>query len=138
LGHLVHGTIDIGRLLATVGSRGRGGTAAFIGTVRQSEEDGPVQAIDYSAYEGMAEAEIDRIVEEAARRWPGTEVVLSHRLGRVPVGEASVAAVAAAPHREDAFAACRYVIEETKKRVPVWKKEIFEDGAVRWRENDGG
>jgi molybdopterin synthase catalytic subunit len=108
----------------------------FLGSVRCGDDDGPVDAIDYSAYEEMLEAEFAKIVEEAADRWPGVRVVATHRIGLVPVGEPSIAVVAAAPHRADAFAACRHAIEEAKKRLPVWKKEIFTDGAEAWRDND--
>jgi len=122
-------------MLRDVASQGRGGTVSFLGSVRRGEEDGPVVAIEYSAYEEMADAEIGRIISEAVARWPGSVIAASHRIGRVAAGEESVAVVAAARHRAEAFAACRYVIDETKKRVPIWKKEILEDGEERWREN---
>ncbi len=124
----------MGTLVAELADSGRGGTVAFVGSVRRSEADGPVTAIDYSAYEPMAAEECDRIVAEALARWPDAGVRVQHRLGRVPVGEPSIAVVAAAPHRAEAFAACRHVIEEAKKRLPVWKRELLEDGAARWRE----
>lgn len=133
--HLVRGQIDLARMLRDVASQGRGGTVSFLGSVRRGEEDGPVVAIEYSAYEEMADAEIGRIISEAVARWPGSVIAASHRIGRVAAGEESVAVVAAARHRAEAFAACRYVIDETKKRVPIWKKEILEDGEERWREN---
>lgn len=108
----------------------------FLGTVRRSREDGPIEAIEYTAYEEMAGPELDRIESEAIQRWPNARVALVHRLGLIPTGEVSVAAVAAAPHRDEAFAACRYLIEELKRRVPIWKKEILEGGGERWRENE--
>ncbi len=113
-----------------------GGTALFIGSVRRGDGDGPVEAIEYSAYEEMLEAEFSKIMAETAAQWPGSRVAGMHRVGLVPVGESSVAIAAAAPHRADAFAACRYAIEQAKKRLPVWKKEIFEDGSAAWREGD--
>lgn len=107
----------------------------FLGTVRASDEDGDVTGIEYSAYEPMAEQEFGRIVGEAATRWPAAQVALRHRIGWVPVGEPSIAIVAASPHRADAFEASHYVIEETKTRVPIWKKEHLAGGAEpRWVE----
>ncbi len=95
-----------------------------------------MEAIEYSAYEEMVEAEFVKIVAETASRWPGARVTGRHRLGLVPVGEVSIALVAAAPHRAEAFAACRHAVEEAKKRLPVWKKELFTDGTAAWRDND--
>jgi MoaE-MoaD fusion protein len=134
---LVRAPLDVTMLLALVNDPALGGTAAFLGTVRASAEDGPVTAIEYSAYEEMAEAELERIISEALHRWPGSRVEAQHRLGSIPVGEASIAIAAAAPHRAEAFEACRYVIEEVKTRLPIWKKEIFQDGSAGWRGNDG-
>ena len=136
MSHLVRGQIDLGAMLRQVASPSRGGTVAFTGTVRSGQEDGPVVAIEYSAYDGMADAEFDRIISEALSSWPECCVTVSHRVGLVKVGEQSVAVVAAAPHRAEAFAVCRYVIDQTKRRVPIWKKELLENGSEHWREND--
>jgi len=119
--HLTRHPLDVGELLAEVQSPERGGTCVFLGTVRN---DGDVTGIEYSAYEAMASDEIARIVSDAQAQWPDARVMLQHRLGLIPVGEASIAIAAAAPHRAEAFAACRFVIEEVKKRLPVWKKEM--------------
>jgi molybdopterin synthase catalytic subunit len=124
--------LDVNDLLAQVQGPERGGTCVFLGTVR---DDGDVTAIDYSAYEAMAVAEIERIVGEAHRQWPDARVMLQHRLGEIPVGEASIAIAAAAPHRAEAFDMCRYVIEEVKKRLPVWKKELHADGTAHWTDD---
>jgi molybdopterin synthase catalytic subunit len=132
--YLTRDPIDVVGLMAAVGDSGCGGTVVFLGSVRRAPEDGPVIAIDYDAYEEMAAAELGRIVEEAKVQWPGAGLSAQHRLGRVPLGEPSIAVVVAAPHRTEAFAACRWVIDEAKRRLPVWKKERFDDGAVRWRE----
>lgn len=121
-------------LLAEVQSLERGGTCVFLGTVRN---DADVTGIDYSAYEPMAFEEIERILAEAQERWPGSRVMLQHRLGLIPAGEASIAIAAAAPHRDGAFAACRYVIEEAKKRLPIWKKELHVDGSATWVDPSG-
>ena len=96
----------------------------FLGTVRDDAAEGPVTAIEYTGYEQMIEAEFGRIEAEARERWPDARLAVRHRLGLVPVGEASIGIVAAAPHRAQAFDACRYVIEAVKQRLPVWKKEL--------------
>ena len=128
---LTHHRLEVADLLAEVQSPERGGTCVFLGTVRN---DAGVTSIDYSAYESMAVEEIERILSEARERWPRSRVMLQHRLGVIPVGEASIAIAAAAPHRDEAFAACRYAIEEVKKRLPVWKKELRGDGSEQWVE----
>jgi molybdopterin synthase catalytic subunit len=130
--------IRMEELLAEVADPGRGGTAAFVGTVRRGPEDGPVSRIEYTAYEAMLEAEFERIVREARERWPEVRVAARHRLGAVATGEASLAVAAAAPHRQTAFEACRLVVEEAKRRLPVWKREILDDGSATWRDNAGG
>jgi molybdopterin synthase catalytic subunit len=127
--HLTQQPLDVTELLAEVQSPERGGTCLFLGTVRN--DDG-VTAIDYSAYEQMANEEIDRILSDARQSWPEARVELRHRLGEIPAGEASIAIAAAAPHRDEAFSACRFVIEEVKKRLPIWKKEMFADGTAAW------
>lgn len=133
--HVTRDAIAITDLTTRVCGVERGGVVLFLGTVRRSPEDGPVRAIEYSAYEAMAEAEFGRIVAEAQARWPGARFAAQHRIGVVPLGEPSIAVAAAAPHRAEAFAACRFVIEEAKARLPVWKREQFDDGGVRWKEN---
>lgn len=127
--HLTHHRIDVADLLAAVQAPERGGTCVFLGTVRN---DADVTGIEYSAYEAMTFEEIERILSEAHERWPESQVMLQHRLGLIPVGEASIAIAAAAPHRDAAFAACRYVIEEVKQRLPIWKKELHGDGSAKW------
>ena len=124
--------LDAAALLAEVASEGCGGSALFLGTVRRSAEDGDVAGIEYSAYPEMAEAEFDRMVAEARSRWPASRIALRHRTGFIRAGEASIAIAVACPHRAEAFDACRYLIEETKKRVPVWKKERLTSGSERW------
>lgn len=131
--YLTRRPIEPASLLAAVSDPGLGGAALFLGTVRRGSEDGPVTSIEYTAYEEMVVAEFDRILAEARERWPNGRLAVCHRLGTVPAGEASIAIAAATPHRADAFAACRYVIEEVKRRLPVWKQEILDDGTRRWR-----
>ena len=131
---LTRARISVESLLGQIQSPERGGTCVFLGTVRN--DDG-VTAIEYTAYDEMAAAEIDRMLEEAQARFPTARVILQHRLGLIPVGEASIAIVAAAPHRDEAFTACRHVIEEVKKRLPIWKKEIHADGTATWVDPSG-
>lgn len=134
---VVRGPIEPGRLLEAVRHPELGALVLFLGTVRRGREDGPVAAIEYSAYEAMARAEFDRILAEASQRWPQGRLAACHRVGPVPAGEASIAVAAAMPHRAEAFAACRYVVEHAKQRLPVWKQEVLDDGTRRWRSGAG-
>jgi molybdopterin synthase catalytic subunit len=123
--------IDVELLIDRVTSDARGGVAIFLGTVRNHHSGREVERLEYSAYGPMAEAECARIASEAERTW-GVAVALEHRIGALGIGDVSVAVAAAAPHRDEAFAACRYVIEEMKRRVPIWKREYYADGTVAW------
>lgn len=123
--------IELPPLLASVYSPARGGVSVFLGQVRDHHEGRAVMRLDYSAYGPMAEAECARIVAEAERRW-NVGVALRHRVGSLAIGDVAVAVVAASAHRADAFAACRFVIEEVKLRVPIWKREHYADGTVTW------
>lgn len=133
--HITATPIDVQALLNEVGSPECGAIVLFLGTVRRGVEDGLVIEIEYSAYSEMAEEEFSRIIEDAAARWPGVRLAARHRVGNVPLGEPSVAVTAAAAHRAQAFDAARFVIDEAKRRLPVWKKERFENGSSQWREN---
>jgi molybdopterin synthase catalytic subunit len=135
--YLTPNRISLDALLAVVQSPERGGTCVFLGSVRNGPDEGGVTEIEYSAYEAMADAEIERMLAEARERWPDARIALRHRLGRVPVGEASIAIVAAAPHRAEAFAACRHMIEAVKRRLPMWKKEYRADGTAAWVDPSG-
>ena len=129
--YLTHHPIDLASLLSIVEAPEHGGIACFIGRVRDHHGGLAVLRLEYDAYEPMAEVECARIVAEAARNWP-VAVALQHRVGPLTIGDVAVAVVAASAHREEAFAACRHVIEEVKRRVPVWKKEFYADGSVAW------
>jgi molybdopterin synthase catalytic subunit len=137
MSYLTREPISLEVLLAEVASAECGGTCVFLGTVRNGPEEGGVTGIEYTAYDEMAEAELARIVAVARERWPDARVALRHRLGLVAVGEPSVAIVTAAPHRAQAFEACRYVIEEVKARLPVWKKELRADRSEVWVDPSG-
>ena len=101
-----------------------GASVEFLGIVRGEEDGQPISALDYEAYEPMAERLIAQLVEEAARRWPLHRVVVRHRLGRVPVGQVAVLIGVQAPHRTEAFAACRFLLETIKQDAPIWKTAI--------------
>ena len=90
--------------------------------------------LEYEAYPGMAEAEMSKIGEEVCQKWPGSRVAMAHRIGVVPIGEASVVIVTSAPHRDEAYAASRFAIDALKMAVPIWKKEVYQDGSV-WKNN---
>lgn len=128
---LTHSAVDLSQLIAAVSAPDRGGIATFLGIVRNHQDGQEVLRLEYSAYQPMAEAECSSIVTEAETRWP-VRIAVSHRLGDLAIGDVAVAVVAAGSHRAPAFEACRYVIEELKRRVPVWKKEYYADGTVRW------
>jgi molybdopterin synthase catalytic subunit len=124
--------VSIDEVMALLADPGAGGAVIFVGTVRdRSEAWGDVDQLDYSIYREMAEPMLRTIAEEAAERWPLTGVVILHRVGNLPVGEQTVIVACAAPHRQEAFAAARYGIDEVKHRVPVWKMEVG-PGGERW------
>ena len=135
--YLTRQRLSIDQLVADVSSPERGGTCVFLGTVRNGAEEQGVEAIEYSAYEEMVEVEFGRLVADAAARWPDARIAVRHRLGTIPAGEASIGIAVAAPHRAQAFDACRFVIEEVKRRIPVWKKELRLDGTEIWVDPSG-
>ena len=113
-----------------------GALVTFVGYVRgRSDDDRPVDGLHYEAHRELALAEMRRVGEEAERRFSPTCLAIAHRVGELSVGEAAVVVAAGAPHRELAFDACEFAIDELKKRVPIWKKERYTDGDARWREN---
>jgi molybdopterin synthase catalytic subunit len=123
--------IDLATLISRIESPAHGGVASFLGQVRDHHGRRTVRRLEYSSYGPMAEEECARIVAEAEARWP-VRVALAHRVGALEIGDTAVAVAAAGAHRDEAFAACRFVIEEVKRRVPIWKKEFYQDGAVEW------
>lgn len=127
---VVHQPIDLNELVAYVTDPEAGAIAAFIGTTRNHNEGRRVIALDYEAYPEMAEKELARIGADAAKTWQISRMAIVHRLGPVQIGEASVVIAVSSPHREAAFAASRFAIEEIKKTVPIWKKEVYEGGEV--------
>jgi molybdopterin synthase catalytic subunit len=119
-------------LIAEVKSSEFGAISVFAGTVRETNDGRSVSAIDYSAYTSMAEAELERILAEAAEEFGVSAIVVEHRVGLLALGDVSVAIVAAHAHRAPALDATRFVIEEIKKRVPIWKREHYADGSREW------
>jgi molybdopterin synthase catalytic subunit len=103
-------------------SAGMGAAVYFVGVVRGTEEGSPIAALEYEAFRQMAERQFHLIFDQAEPRWPLESVRLVHRLGRVAVGEASLWIEVIAPHREEAFAACQFIVSEMKRVVPIWKK----------------
>ncbi|MCX8071325.1 MAG: molybdenum cofactor biosynthesis protein MoaE [Candidatus Binatia bacterium] len=122
--------IDTARLLAAVADPSCGATVLFVGSTRDHNEGRRVLRLEYEAYEEMAEREMEKIVRAALAQWRLGKIAAVHRLGPVPLGEASVAVAVSAPHRNEAFAAARYTIDELKNKVPIWKKEMFEGGEL--------
>jgi len=125
---LVEGPIDLGAVIAEVADERAGAIATFQGTVRSQSRGREVIALEYEAYTDMAEAVMAEIADEVKARYDLCEVAVTHRFGRVEVEETSVAIAVSAPHRQDALAACGHVIDALKERVPLWKKELYEDG----------
>jgi len=129
--HLTREPIDLAALL----ERARpsdGGVCLFVGVVRDHNEGRATRAIEYEAYGPMAEVEIERLLESLAGRWPEVWIEIRHRVGRLDIGEPSVAILATSPHRAEAFAACREAIDRLKTTVPIWKKEFYADGTSDW------
>ena len=122
--------IDLMELVAYVTDPGAGAIATFTGTTRNHNEGRKVIALDYDGYPEMAEKELARIGKDAKTKWPICRMAIVHRLGPVQITEASVIIAVSAGHRDAAFAACRFAIEEIKKTVPIWKKEVYEGGEV--------
>jgi molybdopterin synthase catalytic subunit len=130
--NIVTHALDTGTLLREVADVRRGATALFVGTVRSENEGREVIGIEYSAYESMAEREMSTVLTEAEAMNEGVVLVAEHRIGRLEVGEASIAIAAAHAHRGRALDALRYAIDEIKKRAPIWKRELYADGSESW------
>jgi molybdopterin synthase catalytic subunit len=127
--------LDATALAAAVSADGPGlgAVATFVGLVRDHNVGRRVRFLEYEAYDAMAVGVMQVICAEAAEHWPGVRLAMHHRVGRLEIGEASIAIAAASAHRGDAFAACRYAIERVKQILPVWKHEHFDGGDV-WLE----
>jgi molybdopterin synthase catalytic subunit/molybdopterin converting factor small subunit len=120
--------LDERSVAARVAGPDVGGVVSFAGAVRDRARGRSIKYLEYEAYPEMAEREMQKIADQAGRRWPGTRVAIAHRTGHLEIGDLAVVVVAAAPHREEAFEACRFAIDTLKQTVPIWKKEVAIDG----------
>jgi molybdopterin synthase catalytic subunit len=129
-------TLELDRLMAAVSlnadkpAGSDGAVVTFLGLVRNHNQGRRVNYLEYEAYEPLALKTFERIAAETRDKWPGVRLALHHRIGRLEIGEASVAIAAASAHRGDAYAACRYAIERVKQIAPIWKREFFEGGDI--------
>ena len=128
--------ITLDPLVQAVADPEHGGLVTFLGTTRREATLRPIEALVYEAYEELALAELRAIAAEAEARFDA-RVAIVHRIGRVAVGEPSVAVAASAGHRPAAFAACRHAVDELKRRAPIWKQDVHADGATSWQDGRG-
>ena len=131
---IVREPIDPAHVLTLMGAEQDGASLLFLGVVRDHNDGRSVGGVRYDAYEEMAAQVLSEIVDEAARAVGTDRIAAVHRIGELKVGEVSVAIAVSSPHRAEAYHASRYIIEEIKKRLPVWKKERYSDGAEEWVE----
>jgi molybdopterin synthase catalytic subunit len=129
---IVERPLDSAALLQEVSGDANGAAILFVGTVRNVNDGRAVTGMEYSTYRGMAERELEAVAREAAERFGTTNIVVEHRVGTLALGEASVVIAVAHPHRGKAYDASRYIIEELKQRVPIWKLEHYVDGTREW------
>lgn len=129
--YLTSSPIDVARMLLEARASD-GALCLFLGVVRNENDGRATVAITYEAYGEMAEREMEKVARSLEGQWPATRVWMLHRVGRLAVGEVSVAVVAVSPHRADAFAACRAAIDRIKTTVPIWKQELHPDGTSDW------
>jgi molybdopterin synthase catalytic subunit len=137
LASLVRAPIDPVAIIRDVSNPRNGAVLLFLGAVRQVNDGRDVTGIDYAAYEAMAQRELDAIVAEASEKFETPDVAVQHRLGELGVEEVSVAIAVGHAHRDAAYSVSRFVIEELKRRVPIWKREHYADGAREWVDPTG-
>ena len=124
--------IDHPTLIEQVRSPRAGAVVSFLGTVRELTGDRRTTSLDYEAYPAMARARLIDLETEARHRWPVIELAIVHRTGHLEPGEVSVAIAVSCPHRDEAFEACRWIIDTLKELVPIWKQERWADGTAEW------
>jgi molybdopterin synthase catalytic subunit/molybdopterin converting factor small subunit len=134
---IVEQPIDVNRVISQVYHPDHGAAIAFVGTTREWTAGQRTLTLEYEAYVPMAEAGLAQIGEEIAARWPGTLTAIAHRIGSVRIGEISVVIAVSSSHRADAYESSRYAIERLKQKVPIWKKEVYEDG-TEWKGHQMG
>ena len=137
LATLVREPIDPMMVVRTVSTPANGAVLLFLGAVRQVNDGRDVTGIDYAAYEAMAQRELEAIVAEGVATFGSGDVAVVHRLGELAVEEVSVAIAVGHPHRDAAYALSRWLIEELKRRVPIWKREHYADGTREWVDPTG-
>ena len=128
--------IDPESVTNTVRSDSNGAVITFLGTTRDTTAGRTVKYLEYEAYRPMADQTLEQIVVEIKGKWSILDVAVAHRLGRLEIGDISLVVAVSAPHRGDAFLACQYSVDRIKQIVPIWKKEMFEDGEI-WVGSDG-
>ncbi|MGH7442863.1 MAG: molybdenum cofactor biosynthesis protein MoaE [bacterium] len=124
--------LDVGALLAEMDDPACGALAVFVGRVREEQEGRAVLSLGYEAYDVLALKRMRALLSEARMRWNLGPLLLAHRVGRLEVGEAAVLVAATSGHRDAAFAACAFIVSETKAKVPVWKREYYADFGEAW------
>ena len=122
--------LQVTEVLAAVQSDRAGAVDMFIGTVRNHTQDRSVVRLDYEAYDAMAVKEMEKLATQVGDRWPIEKIAIHHRKGTLEIGDIAVIIAVATPHRQEAFEACKFTIDTLKQTVPIWKKEIFDDGEV--------
>ena len=128
--HISDKPLELEKISQMVTDDGCGAIDIFVGTVRDQTKGKRVLKLDFEAYEKMAISEMAKLAEEAAERWPVKKMAIHHRVGTLGIGETAVIIAVSTPHRNASFEACKFVIDTLKQTVPIWKKEIFEDGEV--------
>lgn len=126
--------LDSGSIERIIENPANGAQCVFRGVVRRDSDLNPVESLEYDAYSEMAARQLQEMAKDAGEKWPGARIAIEHRLGVVPLGEPSVVIAVGTPHRAEAFDCCRFLIEELKRNVPIWKKEIGASSA-RWIED---
>ena len=128
--------IELGDVIRAVEVGGAGAIVHFLGVVRNNTEGREVSYLEYEAYPPMAEKKMAEIAQEIHEKWGLDRVAIIHRVGRLEIGEVSVAVAVASPHRKEAFEACHYAMNRLKQIVPIWKREVWADGEEEWVKPD--
>ena len=126
--HITDKKLNPVEVIPLVESDGSGAVNVFIGTVRDKTKGKTVLRLEFEAYESMALKEMQKIVDEAKKKWSVNKLVIHHRVGSLEIGDIPVIIAVSTPHRKDGFEACQFAIDTLKETVPIWKKEIFQDG----------
>ena len=128
--------IELGDVIRAVEAGDAGAIVHFLGVVRNNTEGREVSYLEYEAYPPMAEKKMAEIAQEIYEKWGLNRIAMIHRVGRLEIGEVSVAVAVASPHRKEAFEACHYAMNRLKQIVPIWKREVWADGAEEWVKPD--